>query len=466
MSKELNTQHSALLELNSDTPVIKMKEGCSTVNLSPELTFLIACCQAEHTEENTDLINTLLNTERLTLNALIALANRHGILPLVYKTLKKLSNNNSSFLTPSSSLAAPAALAPSSSTPLGDPQSQSDTNHESRCNPAGTRTITNYDILSAFKQQYMGIAQKNMLMTAELLRIMKLLEANNIEALAFKGPALAQMAYGDITMRQFGDLDILIKRADIPVMIDLLLAEGYTPQLELDPKMREIFLHALNVIGFYKSSSNILIEVHWELLSKNYAIIWDEETLWEQQREYVSINGTNIPVLPYEEQLLYLCAHGSKHLFERIEWICDINRTIRSNPDINWQSLLSHAEKRGIKRMLFLGVSLCQIFLGLEIPQTIQSQIQEDNMLSNILTEIIEINYSERTTEGKSYGTFGLLWKMRENLKDRILFAWHALFSPKFDDFKSIALPKKLFFLYPFIRPFRLVAKYLRHPRA
>jgi hypothetical protein len=59
------------------------------------------------------------------------------------------------------------------------------------------------------------IAKTNMLMTAELIAVMKLLKDNEIEAIAFKGPTLSQMAYGDITLRQFSDLDILIDQKDI-----------------------------------------------------------------------------------------------------------------------------------------------------------------------------------------------------------------------------------------------------------
>ena len=151
MSKELNTEHV--------TP--------STVHLSDDLQFLIACCQAEPTQDlalnadtpvvktkvgcDTDLIRSYLSQSDTPQPArhsgpdpestqsqsetgtpssstpigdpqsqsdkyqnLIILAHRHGIVPLVYKTLKKLSESNSSLLVPNSSLAAQAALAPHS----------------------------------------------------------------------------------------------------------------------------------------------------------------------------------------------------------------------------------------------------------------------------------------------------------------------------------------------------------------
>ncbi|MBD3790221.1 MAG: nucleotidyltransferase family protein, partial [Campylobacterales bacterium] len=174
-------------------------------DLSSQMQCIIACCQSKPTQKDIDLICSYLS-QITNYESLITAASQHGVLPLVYKTLKKLSESNSSLLTPTSSLAAPAALDPSDvNRNTNNEPSQSDNIHSSLLTPHSSLE----NILTELKAHYMSISRRNMLMSAELLRIMKLLEANNIEALAFKGPALAQMAYGNITMRQFGDLDVL-----------------------------------------------------------------------------------------------------------------------------------------------------------------------------------------------------------------------------------------------------------------
>jgi len=72
------------------------------------------------------------------------------------------------------------------------------------------------------KTENIEIAKTNMLMTSELIMLMKLFEENNIEAIAFKGPTLSQMAYGNLTLRQYADLDILIDEKDLQKSINLL----------------------------------------------------------------------------------------------------------------------------------------------------------------------------------------------------------------------------------------------------
>jgi len=345
--------------------------------------------------------------------ALIALANTHGILPLAYKVLKHSTHS-----------------------PLPP------------------------EIGIQFKEHYLSIVQRNMLMSAELIRIIKLLEKHHIRSLAFKGPTLAQSAYQDITLRQFGDLDILIHPKDISKTIAILIKASYVPEIALEDGKENIYFKTLNVIGFHKDRSNIRIEVHWELLSKNYAIQWDTSALWTK-KETVTINNHPIPVLPFEQQLLYLCVHGSKHLFERLEWICDIDRSIRTNPHIDWLSLMNEAKKMGIERMFYLGLSLCQYLFGLELPEMIRNKIEEDKTLPKLISKVIENSFSEKAGENKGYSSFGLLLSMREKHSDKIRFAWYAFSAPQFDDYTFVKLPRYFAFLYPAIRPYRLLSKYL-----
>jgi len=143
----------------------------STTHLNNELKFLIACCQTEPSEKDINFIHSYLNAERSTMKALIPLVNQHGILPLVYKIIKNLSQGD-------------------------DPHSSRNTSHvtllELNSDTPVVKTKEGCStLLSELKAHYMSIVQRNMLMTSELIRIMYLLRENNIEALAFKGPTLS-----------------------------------------------------------------------------------------------------------------------------------------------------------------------------------------------------------------------------------------------------------------------------------
>ena len=306
------------------------------------------------------------------------------------------------------------------------------------------------------KNAALRITQYNIAMSAELLQVMTLFKQAELDALAFKGPALSQFAYGNITLRQYGDLDILVKKESLSQILTLLTERGYTPEIALTEENMESFYHCVNVIGLYKGS--VRIEIHWELLSKNYAVDWDISTLWSANEE-VMINQQHVMMLAFKNHLLYLSVHGAKHLFERMEWICDIDRAVRSQEQIEWESLLSDAKALGVERMLLLSLSLAREFFETPLPQKIEKKIQADPKIEPLISKIIALYYTQKHQE-KSPATFMLLWQMQEKQSDRLRFLYRGLFAPKFDDFKFIQLPKPLAFLYPLIRPYRLITKY------
>lgn len=381
--------------------------------MTPEFQFLTTCCTCNHTISDIEKIRSYLSqVDHQPLTDIVPLAHIHGVFPLVYHALH---------------------------THAAD--------------------LLSTEFLAELKQYNRHIVMQNMRMTAELIRITQLFADHGIQLIAFKGPALAQLAYKDITLRQYTDLDILIKKQDIAKAIALLTNENYLAEINLVESIQETFYACVNVIGFEKA---IRIELHWELLAKNYAVAWKEVELW-QSNDTTHLNAVSIPILSYNTHLLYLCVHGSKHLFERLEWICDIDRFITAKPDLAWQTLLKQAQEKGLERMLLLSLYLCHQLLALPLPTNIRLKVLNDLAVKKLGAQIIKLNFSGTNTQNKSYRTFYLLWQMRENFTDRLLFTYRGLFSPKFDDFKDLALPKQLRLLYPLIRPIRLLAKYFRN---
>src|SRR6185369_4684982 len=85
------------------------------------------------------------------------------------------------------------------------------------------------EVLAKFKQHYIENAARNTVLTAELCRLINLFRDEEIEAIAYKGPALALFAYGDVALRRFVDLDVIVRKSDVLKAREILLKEGYTP---------------------------------------------------------------------------------------------------------------------------------------------------------------------------------------------------------------------------------------------
>ena len=373
-----------------------------------KINFLIACSQKTQSSQSRKIIEATLNKPENELRDILLLAYQHGVIPLVYHNIKNY------------------------------------------------KTLSD---INRLKQSYREIATNNMLMSIELIKTMNIFSQHKIPALAFKGPALAKMAYGDIALRQFGDLDILIQQKDLTKVIKLLQQRNYSLDIELQEKEEKEFFSSVNVVGLTDKEKNISIEIHWKLTAQNYAIFWDQSKIWEQIDEVV-IQKYPIATLSFVNHLLYLCVHGAKHLYERLEWLCDIDRLIRTNAAIEWKELIKAAQKLKIVRTLLLSLALCESILDLKIDDSIKIKIDQDKSLKKLKQKIIILSFSDSLQKPSAYQKFILLYSMRDTLYDKVSFVYFSLFSPKFDDYKTFKLPKYLTPLYPILRIMRLVKKY------
>ncbi|MES0447318.1 MAG: nucleotidyltransferase family protein, partial [Desulfobacterales bacterium] len=139
----------------------------------------------------------------------------------------------------------------------------------------------------------------------------------------FKGPALAITAYRDLAARQFADLDILINRADLATVCDILKELGYRMDINLGPNQLSIFSTHEDNLSFY-NEDGVTIEMHWELsglyLTNSVSMHDLKQTLTT-----IRLSEREVTHLSAASQLVYLCVHGAKHMWERIEWLSCIH---------------------------------------------------------------------------------------------------------------------------------------------
>jgi len=396
--------------------------------ISDEIKFLIACCRVQPDLEEIALQMEEGRWKMEDWKNIIALASRHGILPLVYKSLKDL----------------PATRAqPQGQMPLG-------------CYPLPA------EILTELKARYMSISQRNMLMSAELIRIMKLLKEHHIEALAFKGPVLAQRAYGDITLRQFGDLDILVDEKEAYISGKVLHSHGFTIHYPLSILQNKTCLRVDSDFALSKKSNNILIEMHWRLFRKN---IGHHLTFNQFSQDYktILINSSTIPTLSPELHLLYLSLHGSKHAWERIEWIVDIDRFIR-NCEVDSKKLKEVFNLMKADRPILVGFLLTHKLFQTPLPDWLTEKIELDNEIEKLYHLTIKLLNSglPTMTEIKRTRTIYLYQRcFFRNPREKIKYFLESYFSISRNDCLAFPLPPSLNFLYLFIKPFRVILKYL-----
>jgi hypothetical protein len=224
------------------------------------------------------------------------------------------------------------------------------------------------------------ISHRSLLLTGELARLLKQLEAGGVQAIPFKGPALAALLYGDPALRHFDDLDVLVRAADFPAAKETVLALGFQPREQ--HSLHESFSRV-------RGDMEIVLELHWAFMPLPEVFPFDShlEAAWARC-ETVSLGGHKALAFAPADQLLYLCAHGSRHLWFRLQWICDVAQLIHTRPDLDWPRLMAQAKASGGPRMLYLGLSLAHDLLGAPLPPEIAQALRRDRHTAKLADQV------------------------------------------------------------------------------
>lgn len=307
-------------------------------------------------------------------------------------------------------------------------------------------------IMERLKTHFNDNARINLLFMGELQRVLDIFESQGIKTIPYKGPVLAVQAYGNLALREFGDLDIFIQKQDFLKVKELLLANGYQAQLQLDDSQERKYLQSQREYKFINPVTNINFELHWNFTGLSFSGNWShfQNPLNYQQTE------TGILSLKPEDMIIVLCIHASGHLWEYLSWICDMNEFIESNKNMDWQYLMETANKLGITRILNVNLLLVSNLLGLDLPHEILRYIKKDKTIMDIVLKI-KGNLLNGNDESLSvYDKAVLRLKLREKGFNKFKDFLVLLFMPTTNEWKFYPLPSYLYILYFFLRPINI----------
>ncbi|HEY3042032.1 MAG TPA: nucleotidyltransferase family protein [Pyrinomonadaceae bacterium] len=314
------------------------------------------------------------------------------------------------------------------------------------------------DQLARFKQNYQDNVARNLLLTAELCRILQTFEAAGIEAVPYKGPALAAYAYGNLSLRRFVDLDILVRKADALRAKELLTALGFVCGTPWTSAQQALLLRTQHNLSMSREEGRIVVELHWEVASSLFASSLQAEDFWGRL-ETLRLNNVAVKSLSTEDLLLSLCVHGSKHLWERLAWICDVAELAKTRTDLDWSVVLERAASSGNQRMLFLGLYLASSLLDAPLPKQVKSRFEADRMVASLAMQVSKRLFGDVGQAPASIGqTFRFQWALRAGWRSRLRYC-RLLLQPTDADIETIPLPRPLSFAYYVMRPFGLLRR-------
>lgn len=304
----------------------------------------------------------------------------------------------------------------------------------------------------AIRSDAMAISRNNLLLTGELVRIVRAFTAEGIAVLPFKGATLANRYYGSVALRFFTDNDILIREHDVPRAWRLLESLEYVPRPHLTPAQLPIYPRYEHDIGMMHRETKAHVELHWHLHDRSIAFPHVEREIWSRLRSE-EIFGTPVAEMPPEELLVVLAVHGTKHAWSQLGWTLDIARVLAHEKGLDWDHVMMLAELARCKRSLLLALILASRLFDAPLPAPIAAACAADARAGALADEVLRMIFVENrdSIDGRPAQRFYL--KSREHLRDRAHFLLHWAFTPNARDRVLIDLPESLSFLYYLVRP-------------
>ena len=296
--------------------------------------------------------------------------------------------------------------------------------------------------------------------------------SRQIDVIPFKGPLLAATAYGDVSLREAGDLDLLVKHHDIVRAADLLASLGHRPIFPTSTPREAAFLRSL--IGERRARylrrhcehhlvsvpSQINVDLHWAIALREFSLEIDTDALWRRART-ISFQGCPTLAMSAEDELLVLCINGAKDCWSRLDRVCDLAMLLKTTSSLDWDLILASADQARTRRIILLGLALASGLLDAPLPADVVDEIERDRTLTLIASRMARKMLVVCGAETSSRLTgFLFLLRMRDGWRERYEYCIAQL-RPGVGDWSALPLPERLSFLHYVVRPFRLLGRHV-----
>ena len=376
-----------------------------------EWDLLLSTSSADPQECTDDRIRSLLE-RTVNWEAVLRLADEHGTSSLLYQSLSRLED-----------------LIPSS-------------------------------VLGALRKRYEGNVHKSLFLARELARILDRLDEFEIEVIPYKGLALSEVYYGDMALRQAGDIDLFVRKQDVIRIKKAVCELGYTTRVPILEDAEEDYLESGYEYTFDSPAGKNLLELQWALQPRFYSVDFDMDGLFKRAVN-VTVAGRRVKTPSAEDLLLVLSVHAAKHVWGRLIWLCDITRILKRE-NLDWDWVQSRAREFGIERILHVTLLLTNHFLATAVPGEMERAILSDRVAHAFAGEAAAAVISGVSYEKQQIAYFRLMMQLRERRMDRVRFLTRLAFTPGPGEWDAVRLPKLLFPFYRVVRLARLAARFAR----
>ena len=290
----------------------------------------------------------------------------------------------------------------------------------------------------------------------EACRIARLFEAEGVHFAVFKGPALAAYLYGDISRREYNDIDVLVPPGQMANAEALLTSLGFGNR-QGDRAFRQAFLAYQRQYAFVRAEFDAAIDLHWHFSSLHLPFPVQPNDIWPSLVA-IPVGACTVPSLCDVDLALMLAGHGTKESWKSLSWICDFATFIERTPDIDWLHIHGRARAQRSGDAILLGCAMASGLLGTPVPAALSKIVagsrrvcgMAETLIADMRQGLSHISYIKPNFVDHA---------LCESWIDRMKVMSSLAVTPTPTDYFALPLPPALWPLYYVMRPLRLALR-------
>ena len=323
-------------------------------------------------------------------------------------------------------------------------------------------------VLERLQDQDARNARQVLTQISEAARIKRALDAAGIRSMMIKGPLLSVLAFDDATLRASRDVDLYVHRSSVQEAHRLIVEAGYrrfAPDFALTAREESVLLRLRGQYAYFSDQAGVIQELHWRLTSNATLMPIDDATLWSRS-DPVRLNGVDFSTLPEEEMFLYLCIHGSAHVWFRLKWLVDIAALLPRMSADALERIAARARALRIERPFFQALLLAHALLAAPVPERLLTAARRCGAARRLVGAAVRaLSWAGSPSEPSNTRWFNTWIAMQAyRLKPTFSYRWvefqDQMCSP--EDWARLRLPEGLFFLYLPLRPISWAVRKLK----
>ncbi|MCE5311238.1 MAG: nucleotidyltransferase family protein [Acidobacteriales bacterium] len=316
------------------------------------------------------------------------------------------------------------------------------------------------EVFTRLRTSYLHALRRGILYERELIRILDLLDSRGIDAVGYKGPLLAAMTQQQVGLRDFVDLDILIRKRDLPRIFEALGEIGYRPQRDLNPSQWKALLRFDYEAPMARPSDGSLLDLQWASPPR-FLSLPVGPNVEDARYATVKLGGREFRTLCTEDLLLVLCSHGAKHVWDRLQWLADVAGIIETSPALDWDAVLDRAARWRRHRMLMLGLALAHDLLETPLPERVLRGIQAERAVGQLARAVRERLFDPYAGETGVLRMARFHAEAMDRWRDAAVYLLRLSATPTPGDWGAVTLPEWLMAGYYVVRPVRFFVQYV-----